>query len=451
MLVEDFFDEGLGNSSYLAAAEGSRTAVAIDPQRDVDRYVEAAARRGWTITHSLETHLHADFVSGSRELAARTGAAIVASAAAGLRFPHRAVADGETFTAAGLCWRAMSTPGHTPEHVCFLVLDPAGAPQTLFSGGNLLPGSAARTDLIGPECTDRLTRALYHSLHDRILALPDPVTVLPTHGAGSFCAAGARAQRSTTIGIERRTNPLIGSLSEDAFVRRALADLPAYPDYFLRMRPLNQAGPSVLGGLPAPAPRSPAAVRNGLQQGAILLDARPPEAFDAEHIPGSLGIPLSPAFGSWAGWMLPADARLVLLLASRADLDEAVRQLIRVGSEGFEGYLEGGMAAWRAEGYETVSIPRIAAETVPPSGSLLVVDVREPPEWSQNHIPGAVSLPLSELRERLSSLPREPLLVHCAHEFRSTIANSLLERAGFRVSHLVGGFAAWRQASGVRR
>lgn len=449
MLIEDFFDEGLGNSSYLVAAEGSRTAVAIDPQRDIDRYVDAAGRRGWTITHSLETHLHADFVSGSRELAARTGATIVAGA--GLRYPHRAVADGDTFMAAGLSWRAMATPGHTPEHICFLVLDPAGAAQTLFSGGNLLPGSAARTDLIGPEWTDGLTRALYHSLHDRILALPDQVTVLPTHGAGSFCAAGARAQRSTTIGIERRTNPLLGSLSEDAFVRRALADLPAYPDYFLRMRPLNQAGPSVLGGLPAPPPRSPRAVRKALQEGATLLDARPPEAFDAEHVPGSLGIPLSPAFGSWAGWMIPANTRLVLLLASRLELDEAVRQLIRVGYEAFDGYLEGGIAAWRAEGLETVSIPRIAAETVPPSGGVSVVDVREPPEWRQNHIPGALSLPLSELRDRLSSLPREPLLVHCAHEFRSTIANSLLEGAGFQVSHLVGGFEAWRQASSVRR
>lgn len=203
MRIENFFDEGLGNSSYRVAAEGSRSAVAIDPQRDIDRYVDAAGRRGWTITHSLETHLHADFVSGSRELAARTGATIVAGAAAALRFPHRAAADGDTFMAAGLSWRAMATPGHTPEHVCFLVLDPDGAPQTLFSGGNLLPGSAARTDLIGPEWTDGLTRALYHSLHDRILALPDQVTVLPTHGAGSFCAAGARAQRSTTIGVER--------------------------------------------------------------------------------------------------------------------------------------------------------------------------------------------------------------------------------------------------------
>jgi len=444
-LIESFFDEGLGNSLYLVAADHGRTAVVIDPQRDVDRYLAIADRRGWRITHALETHLHADFVSGSREVAARSGATVIASREANLAFPHQGVADQQVFEAGGLRFRVLATPGHTPEHICFLLLS-KDAPAALFSGGTLLPGSAARTDLIDPKLTDQLTRALYRSLRERILTFPDDLPVLPTHGAGSFCAAGTRDTRSTTIGREREANPLIAAPSEDAFVSQALADLPAYPDYFRRMRPINQRGPTVLGGLPELPPLTAAAVHAALDGGAVILDTRSAEAFDNGHIPGSFGIPLSHAFGSWVGWVVPSDALIVLLTDSTVENIEALRQLIRIGYDRFAGYLAGGLEAWEAAGYPTVTIPRIPVDAVEPDRTLRALDVREKREWLKGHIPGGRSLPLSELRGQLRGLPRERWLVYCEHEFRSTVANSLLERAGFQVAHLIGGFDAWRRA-----
>ncbi len=447
VIIESFVDEGLGNSSYLVAAEGGKAAVAIDPQRDVDRYLEVATRRGWTITHTLETHLHADFVSGSRELAARTGAVILASEAAQLAFPHQPLRDGEIFEAAGLRFEGLATPGHTPEHLSFLVLSESAGPQALFSGGALLPGSAARTDLIGPEWTLPLTRALYHSMHDRLMVLPDDLRVLPTHGAGSFCAVGDPTQRTTTIGRERETNPLLAAAAEEEFVAMALRDLPPYPDYFLRMRALNRQGPRLLGDLPAPPALSPEAVHRALGAGALLIDTRPSEAFDAGHVLGAFGIALGPSFASWVGWIIPADAPLVLLVESAAALREAVHHLIRVGYEDFQGFLDGGMEAWRRT-YPAVVIDRVAVDEVSAAGRAdRILDVREASEWRRGHIPTALSRPLSELRHHIDGLPRDRrLLVHCAHEFRSTIATSLLERAGLRVARLAGGFEAWHTA-----
>ncbi len=446
VIVEPFFDEGLGNSSYLVASGEASTAVVIDPHRDVDRYLHCARRRGWRITHALETHLHADFLSGSRELAARTGATVVASQGAALAFSHRGVRDQEIFDAGGLRFQALATPGHTPEHICYLVLAKTGEPEALFSGGTLLPGSAARTDLVGPEWTDRLTRALYHSLFDRILVLPDDLPVLPTHGAGSFCASGTRPDRSTTIGHERHTNPLLAERSEEAFVVRALQDLPPYPDYFLRTRPRNQAGPPVLGRLPHPPPLPPVAVHDAVARGALVLDTRPAEAFDTAHLAGSFGIPLSAAFGIWVGWVVPAEPPIILVTDSAEAVGDAVRQLIRVGYDRVEGYLGGGLEAWQSAGYATVAIERVAVAALYPVDGLGVVDVRETSEWRDGHIPGAMSVPLSTLRTHLPLLPHQPLVVHCAHEFRSTVANSLLEGAGFQVRHLAGGFEAWLRA-----
>lgn len=447
MLVESFYEEGLGNSSYVVAAETGVTAAVIDPDRDVDRYLEAALRLGRPITHVLETHLHADFVSGSRELAARTGAEVLASAEGRLAFPHHPLRHQDRFEAGGLRFQALGTPGHTPEHLCYLRLSEAGTPAALFSGGTLLVGSVARTDLIAPGRTRELTRALYHSLQEQILPLPDDVRVLPTHGAGSFCAAGTRDQRSTTVGQERRTNPMLQAPTEDAFVSQALRDLPPYPDYFLRMRPLNQAGPPVLGRLPELPELSAAAARDRLLRGALLIDTRSPEDFDTRHVEGAIGIPLGTAFGTWVGWVVPAETSLILLVESASATHDAVRQLVRVGYDRLEGYLAGGPETWYELG-RTVSIPRIPVSALLPAETeYQVLDVRERSEWSQGHIPGAQSVPLSELQERARAIGRQrPLLVHCAHEFRSTIANALLQRAGFRVAHLEGGFEAWREA-----
>jgi len=447
VVVESFFDEGLGNSSYLVAADAGTGAAVIDPDRDVDRYLAAADRRGRRVTHVLETHLHADFVSGSRELAARTGAPVLASAEARLAFPHRGLRDQEAFAAAGLRFRALATPGHTPEHLSFLISSASGKPEALFSGGALLVGSVARTDLIAPERTEELTRALYHSLHEGILSLPDDVVVLPTHGAGSFCAAGARDKRSTTIGQERRSNALLQAPTEAAFVARALDGLPPYPAYFRRMRALNRAGPAVLGHLPELVGLSPEALPQRLQAGALLIDTRSPEAFDACHLAGAIGIPLTAAFGTWVGWLIPPDVPLMLGVESGEATPDAVRQLLKVGYERLEGYLAGPFDGRQVAG-ATASTPRVPVDVLEAGGTpYQVLDVRERSEWRDGHIPGAVSMPLSELQQRAGTLSASrPLLVHCAHEFRSTIAGSLLQRAGFEVSHLIGGFDAWRQA-----
>ncbi|HET6794513.1 MAG TPA: MBL fold metallo-hydrolase, partial [Acidimicrobiales bacterium] len=286
-------DEGLGNSSYVVDL-GDGRALVVDPERDPSPYLEAADQRGLAVAYALETHLHADFVSGSAELAAR-GATVLASAAAGLDLPHRGVADDDELDLGGLTLRALATPGHTPEHLSYLLSD-GPRPIALFSGGSLLVGAVARTDLISPERTEELARALWRSLHEKLLSLPDELPVYPTHGAGSFCSAPAGAERTTTIGRERATNPLLAAPDEEAFVKMLLGGLGSFPPYFLRMRELNRSGPTVYGEPPALENLTPGQVARATGAGAALVDARPIAAFAAGHIPGSLSNALRPQF-----------------------------------------------------------------------------------------------------------------------------------------------------------
>src|SRR5438128_3026201 len=263
MRIRKFVDEGLGNSAHLVISERDGVAALIDPLRDVDTYLDAARADGVRITHVLERHLHNDFLSGSRELAARTGARIVASADAGFQFDHHAVRDGDVLALGEILISVMATPGHTPEHVSFLARDTGrpDEPQVLFSGGSLLVGAVSRTDLLGHEHATGLAHELYRTLHERILRLDDDVAVHPTHGAGSFCTAAAGAESTTTIGRERRGNPLLALPDARAFTDRLLASMPTYPTYFDSMRAVNRRGPPVLGDLPRLAPLAPHAVQ----------------------------------------------------------------------------------------------------------------------------------------------------------------------------------------------
>ncbi len=457
MFVEQFVDKGLGNAAYLVGSHETKRAALIDPLRDVDRYVSAADRLGVKITDVLETHLHADFISGARELAVRGGIRIGASAEAGLAFEHQPLTEGHRIELGELTLGVLATPGHTPEHISFTLTKANGhgegqAPSALFSGGALIVGGAARTDLLGHHLTEPLARHLYHTIHRKLLALPDAVNVYPTHGAGSFCAAPSVSDRTTTIGLERSRNPLAQAQTEEEFVALALRGLSSYPHYFQEMRAINQRGPRVLGGLPILTPLPPESVHDWMRRGGVAVDVRPARAFAEGYIPGSYGIALESPLITWAGWLIPFGMPLVLVTETAADREEAIRQLIRIGYDDLRGYLEGGLAAWQAGGLpvgrvRTISVAelreRLAAGDPP-----VVLDVRQDGEYAAGHIPGALHIENGRLPFDPLPLPADhSIVIHCQHRNRSTAGLSVLAQRGYRDLVLVdGGFAAWQEA-----
>lgn len=442
--IVSILDEGLGNSSYVVDI-GDRRALVLDPERDPGWYLAAAGRRGLRVAYTVETHLHADFVSGSREFAAQ-GAQVIASAAGGLEFPHRGVGDGDEVDLGGLTLRALATPGHTPEHLAYLLLD-GSRPMALFSGGSLLVGAVARTDLISPERTDELARSLWRSLHDRILSLPDDLPVYPTHGAGSFCSAPASAERTTTIGRERAANPLLAAPNEDAFVKLLLDGLGSYPSYFVRLRDVNRRGPTIYGTPPPPlAPLDVEQVRRLVADGAQLVDARPVAAFAAGHIPGALSIALRAVFGTWLGWLADPARPLVFVLDDDQDRAEVVRQTLNVGYENLAGELTGGMRAWEAARQPVATIPLIDAPALDPRHT---IDVRQTSEFDAGHVPGVRHIELGALAEATSALPPGPLTLACGHGERAMTAASVLAAAGHGDLAVVeGGPEDWQRATG---
>ncbi len=454
MLIREFVDEGLGNTSYLVAAEKAGLAAVIDPERDVDRYLQVAEGLGLRLRYALDTHLHNDFVSGVRELAAQAQVEVGASANAKLGFEHVPLAEGDSLALGDLTLGILATPGHTPEHISFTVATSKQAvPQAVFTGGALMVGGAARTDLLGPEWTTALARQLYGSLYDKLLKLPDSVRVYPTHGAGSFCAAPVAAERTTTIGRERATNYLAQPQTVEQFVALATTDLPSYPTYFREMRAINQRGPNVLGGLPRLKPLPVAEVRARQPQGAAVLDLRPALEFMAGHIPGAYSVALREAFGTWVGWVVPFGTPIILVShETPAEHETAVRQLIRIGYDNLLGYLEGGLPAWQAAGWSTVAWPIITPgevrERLAHPDGLAVLDVRQDSEWQAGHIPGAIHVEGGQLRHsELELAPDQPIVVHCGHHDRSTTGLALLERRGFKnLMLLEGGLDGWQAA-----
>jgi hydroxyacylglutathione hydrolase len=394
--IHHLIDEGLGNCSYLVELSEGR-AMAVDPGRDPAPWLELAGRHRLRLAYTAETHLHADFVSGSRELAAH-GAQVLAARAAGLAFEHRGLDDGDELDLGGLTLRAVASPGHTPEHLAYLLLDGA-RPLALFSGGALLAGGVARTDLTADEATEALTRAAWRSVHDRLLVLPDDLTVYPTHGAGSLCSGGApgdQVGRSTTIGAERAANPLLaGVVDEDGFVAALLGGLGSYPPYFRRLRAVNQAGPPVLGdhGHRLPA-HDPGQVLARLREGAVLVDARPLADSAAGRPAGALSIELRPTFATWLGWLLEPDRPLVFLLGPEQEAGELVRQCHKIGYDRLVGELAGGMAAWSA-----VGLPEERTELIGPErlGDGPLIDVRQADEVAAGRVPGAVAVEFGAL------------------------------------------------------
>ena len=433
-----FVDEGLGNSSYLVDL-GDGRALLIDPAREAAPYLAAAERSGLSIAFTVETHLHADFLSGSRELAAR-GATVIAPRAGDIQWPHRGFDHGDELDLGGLRLRAVATPGHTPEHLSWLLVDGL-EPVALFSGGALLVDAVARTDLIAPDQTEPLARALWQSLQERILTLPDDVAVYPTHGAGSFCAAPSSGERTTTIGRERAANPLLAAPDEDTFVALLLDGYGSYPPYFLRLRERNRLGPDVLGSPFPPLPALPVDdVRRSVADGAVLVDARPVEAWAAGHVPGAMAIPLRPQFGSWLGWLAPDDRPLIFLLEPGQDAADLVRQARTIGYDRLAGAVAGGIDAWRAAGFGVATTELVDAASL----DRAVLDVRQDNEHAAGHIPGALHVELGVLAEPGTDLPAGALAVMCGHGERAATAASLLERAGrSNIAVVVGGPDQW--------
>jgi hydroxyacylglutathione hydrolase len=443
--VDSIQDDALSNTSYLVEM-GEGIGVVVDPPRDVDPHLELATARGIEIVATLETHVHADYVSGSRELALRAGSEVIASREAHLHHADRQVRDGDQLRWGSRTLRVMATPGHTPDHVAFVLLED-DRPVAVFTGGSLILGGAARTDLFGPEHTEALARAQYRSLQ-LLATLPDETAVLPTHGAGSFCLAAAVRTTDPTIGTERRSNPLLQIDDEDEFVRQLLAGFGSFPTYYEHLPELNRRGPRLVNELPEPEPMGPERVMDLMRTGAWLVDARPIHDWALGHPGGAVSIELRPAFASWLGWVVPFEAPVVLLVDDDRR-SEALRLARMIGYDKIVGWVDGGISAWKAAGLPMRHVDEVdplGAQQRVDSGAVLL-DVRQGSELERGRIATAHHLELGDIVAGRMPDAHE-VVTFCGHGERSATAASLLERHGIEAVNLVGGIAAW-EAEGL--
>ena len=455
--VERFYLGCLAHASYMIGSEG--VAAVIDPQRDVDLYLDAAAGKNWKIEFIIETHLHADFVSGHRELAQRTGANIYLGAQSGAEFPHVAVEDGDEIQFGNCRLRFLQTPGHTIESVCILMNDrgQADRPAIVFTGDTLFVGDVGRPDLSPAHTPQELAALLYRSLHEKLLTLPDDTEIFPAHGAGSLCGRQMSSESSSTIGKQRQSNYALLARTSEEFVHLLTDNLPARPEYFARDADLNRRGAAPLSELPPLAALSPAEVLRLQKEGAVVVDTRPAIEFAVAHVPGSIHIALTGQFASWAARILGLDRPLIVAAEDPEHVRESQVRLARVGIENVAGYLADGVAGWVGNGFELDYVPQITVQDFAELRNreperIALLDVREPGEVAAGAIENSVSIPLAKLESRLDELDGEKLLVvHCKSGYRSSIATSILRRAGFRdIANLTGGFDAWKTAGLAR-
>ena len=456
MFFKQFYLGCLAHASYLIGSDGE--AVVVDPQRDVDEYLAEASAHGFQIKYVIETHLHADFVSGHQEIAARTHAQIVFGEKAGVTFAHRAVRDGEEITIGKVVLRFLETPGHTSEGICILVTDTEARdqaqkqPQKLLTGDTLFIGDVGRPDLAGGKgyTPQMMAEMMYDSLHGKLLKLPDEVEVYPAHGAGSMCGRNMSKETSSTIGEQRKFNYALRPMSKEEFVTMMTADLPEAPSYFPKDAEINRSGARGLSELQPPQPLTPEEVLQLSEEDHVLLDVRSAADFGAAHVPSSINIGLGGQFAMWAGSLIPLNAAIVLIADTGAQVDESVVRLARVGIENVKGYLDGGVQRWRDEGLPVETIPQVSVAQLKEqieTNDLQIVDVRRPAEYVNGHVPRAFNAPLASLDKSIGplSLQKDKLTaVICAGGYRSSAAASLLQQRGFStLLNVTGGTGAW--------
>lgn len=459
MILEQRFIPGLAIYSYLVGDEQSGEAAVVDPTRDVEPLIELARKHKLRITHILETHVHADFVSGSVELRARLdgNARIVVSKLGGEQwtppYADETVGNGQAIQLGSVRLEAVHTPGHTPEHVCWAAYDETRdreRPAVLLTGDFLFVGALGRPDLLGKDAQAELAERLYDSAFKVLPRFDDSLAIYPGHGAGSFCGKALGNLPSSTVGYERSHNASLQPAPSDEWTRRLLEDMPPSPAYFATMKQVNRQGPPVLGPqLPGQTPIDARRLESGQPEGSLVLDMRSKEAFAAAHVPGSINIPLSDNLPTWAGWVLPYDRPLVVVADSPGDMAPVATHLTRVGLDNIAGYLHGGIAAWEKAGCPLASLGTLSVQELSAwRRDMTVLDVRSEGEWNAGHIDGAVLIHGGLLPQRFEDVPRgRPIAVICGSGYRASIAASLLQRAGFEnVSNVLGGMSAWQKA-----
>lgn len=454
MIIQQFFVPGIAHSSYVVA--GNKTCAVIDPERDVGRYLDAAKHMGLSITHILETHLHADFVSGHLDLAEATGAKIYAPGSGKCAFPHVALFEGDTVELEDIRFSVIETAGHTPEHICYIATDTGrgDTPVALFSGDTLFVGDVGRPDLF-PGRAEELASSLYDNLQNKILSLPDECEVYPAHGAGSLCGRAMSAKRTSTIGYEKKYNYALKIPDREGFMKALTSDMPAAPDHFSRCSEINRAGPALMRDLAAPAAREPKAFTDLIGSGdTVLLDARSYPAFSGLHIPGAWHIDLTGSFATQAGWILPPEKNILLVVENEMQAQEAALQLRRVGFDRVGAYLGAGMLAWGTAGLPVGRVPVLSpgeVNTMLEAGDATLIDVRSEEERQASHVEGSLHIPWHDLRTRHGELDQKrQYIVMCRGGQRASIAASILKMHGFdRVSNLAGGFTAYQRAGFV--
>ena len=459
MFFKQFYLEGLGHASYLVGSEKTGEALLFDPQRDVEGYFAEARTQGLRVRHALDSHGHNDYLSGLTEVAARGEVELLGSSSGDIGYAHRALNDGEEFELGEVGFKVLHTPGHTPEHLSLLVydLDASGdEPAMLLSGGALLVGDLARPDLLGSrEQAEASAKEFCHTIQTKILELPDHVEVFPTHVAGSLCGGNIGSRLSTTVGFEKKTNEILARVdSKPEFVEQCirLDNLPTVPPYWKRMRKQNLGGVPSLGVLREPPALKPEAFAKAIGNGAAVLDTRSPEAFGGGHVPGALNVGQGAAFPTWAGTVLDEGSAVVLVLDSPADLWPVTWDLLRIGYRVPDGWLAGGMMAWRTSALDIDRTKQITVHELKrrlDAGEVDLLDVRQPAEWSAGHVQGATFISGGDLPKRLDDVPRtgKPMAVSCGSGYRSSVAASLIDaRTDLQVVNVLGGMSAWNAA-----
>lgn len=452
MIVQQFFVKGISHSSYLLG--GTKTCAIVDPQRDVQVYLDAAAELEMKITHILETHLHADFISGHLDLAKKTGAKIYAPKSAECSFDHIALAENDIIEIEDMFLKILEVPGHTPEHIAYVVTDAARSqdPVGVFCGDALFVGDVGRPDLF-PNLAQDLASKLFDSLHQKLLKLPDFCEVYPAHGAGSLCGRAMGAKRTSTIGYERRYNATLQIQDRDEFIQSLTSDMPPAPDHFSRCSDINRDGPTLVDNLPSLAAIPAAQFYNRINSNdVIVLDVRNYDAFAGHHIPGSYHNDLKGNFATFAGWILPSDQDIMLVADDLWQAQDATAWLQKVGLDRTIGFLAGGMVAWVKAGLTTDHLGLLSAEelhrTISGDEKIVLIDVRAATEYANYHIKGSVNIPTPDLRVHYKDLdPNLPTYLLCSTGNRSSLGASILKQKGFQnVNNVAGGMTGYSAA-----